>query len=205
MHTSIRDTSLAVTCNKCVIDCGFGQYCTQYTPSQLCRSGVDKTVMPSPQSITHNDNMININCLAPTGVEWRFVHKVSINCNIFGFENLYSSVLSGLASLLGAALMSPQRTEQYCAQTEYTVIYVLVLLPVCAELSVLGFLLLTSDSMGLVLFNQDATVELPLQNFGKLSKQDLKMKISDIRAGGMTNLSKAATTAASLFTTAGMF
>ena len=128
-----------------------------------------------------------------------------IHCNIFGFENLYSSLLSGLASFLCAALMSPQRTEQYCAQTEYTVIYVLVFMPVCAELSVLGFLLLTSDSMGLVLFNQDATVELPLQNFGKLSKQDLKTKISDIRAGGMTNLSKAATTAASLFATAGMF
>ena len=45
--------SLAVTCNKCVIDCGFGQYRTQYTPSRLRRSGVYRTVLPSPQSITH--------------------------------------------------------------------------------------------------------------------------------------------------------
>ena len=45
--------SLAVTCNKCVIDCAFGQYRTQYTPSRLRRSGVYSTVLPSPQSITH--------------------------------------------------------------------------------------------------------------------------------------------------------
>ena len=45
--------SLAVTCNKCVIDCGFGQYRTQCTPSRLRRSGVYRTVLPSLQSITH--------------------------------------------------------------------------------------------------------------------------------------------------------
>ena len=45
--------SLAVTCNKCVINCGFGQYHTQYTPAWLRRSGVYRTVLPSPQSITH--------------------------------------------------------------------------------------------------------------------------------------------------------
>ena len=38
--------SLAVTCNTCLIDCGFGQYCTQYTPSRLHRSGVYRTVLP---------------------------------------------------------------------------------------------------------------------------------------------------------------
>ena len=36
-----------MTCNKCVIDCGFGQYRTQYTPSRLRRSGVYRTVLPS--------------------------------------------------------------------------------------------------------------------------------------------------------------
>ena len=45
--------SLAVTCHKCAIDCGFAQYRTQYTPSRLRRSGVHRTVLPSPQSITH--------------------------------------------------------------------------------------------------------------------------------------------------------
>ena len=46
--------SLAVTCNECVIDCGFGQYrTTQYTPSRLCCLGVYRTVLPSPQSTTH--------------------------------------------------------------------------------------------------------------------------------------------------------
>ena len=45
--------SLAVTCSKCVIDCGFRKYRTQYTPSRLCRLGVYSTVLPSPQSITH--------------------------------------------------------------------------------------------------------------------------------------------------------
>ena len=37
----------------------------------------------------------------------------------FGFENFYSSLLSGSASFLCAALMSPQRTKQYCPQIEY--------------------------------------------------------------------------------------
>ena len=43
--------SLAMTCNTCIIDCDFGQYHTQYTPSRLHHSGVYKTVLPSPQSI----------------------------------------------------------------------------------------------------------------------------------------------------------
>ena len=41
----------------------------------------------------------------------------------FGFENFYSSLLSGLASFLCAALMSPQRTKQYCPQIEYIYIH----------------------------------------------------------------------------------
>ena len=41
------------TCYKCVIDCHFGQYRTQYTTSRLRRSGVYKTVLPSPQSIAN--------------------------------------------------------------------------------------------------------------------------------------------------------
>ena len=45
--------SLAVTRNKCVIDCGFGQYRTQYIPSRLRRSGVYRTALSSLQSITH--------------------------------------------------------------------------------------------------------------------------------------------------------
>ena len=36
----------------------------------------------------------------------------------FGFENFCSSLLSGSVSFLCAALMSPQRTEQYCPQIE---------------------------------------------------------------------------------------
>ena len=52
--------SLAVTCNKCVIDCGFGKYRTQYTPSRLCRLSVYRTVLPSPQSITHKYKHIYI-------------------------------------------------------------------------------------------------------------------------------------------------
>ena len=36
-----------------------------------------------------------------------------------GFENSYSPLLSGLASLLCATLMSPQRRKQYCPQIEY--------------------------------------------------------------------------------------
>ena len=43
----------------------------------------------------------------------------------FGFENFYSSLLSGSASFLCAALMSPQRTKQYCPQIEYIYIYIL--------------------------------------------------------------------------------
>ena len=37
----------------------------------------------------------------------------------FGFENLYSSLLSGSASFLCVVLMSPQRTKQYSVQIEY--------------------------------------------------------------------------------------
>ena len=42
----------------------------------------------------------------------------------FGFENFYSSLLSGLASFLCAALISPQRTQQYCPQIEYIYTYI---------------------------------------------------------------------------------
>ena len=35
------------------------------------------------------------------------------------YMNFYSSLLSGSASFLCAALMSPQRTKQYCPQIEY--------------------------------------------------------------------------------------
>ena len=44
--------NLAMICNKC-IDCGFEQYRTQYTSSRLRLSVVYRTVLPSPQSITH--------------------------------------------------------------------------------------------------------------------------------------------------------
>ena len=37
----------------------------------------------------------------------------------FGFENSYSSLLSGSASFLCAALTSPLRARQFCPQTEY--------------------------------------------------------------------------------------
>ena len=37
----------------------------------------------------------------------------------FGFENFYSSSLSGSASFLCAVLMSPQRTKQYWPQMEF--------------------------------------------------------------------------------------
>ena len=36
----------------------------------------------------------------------------------FGFENFFSSLLSGSALFLCAALMSPQKTKQYCPQIE---------------------------------------------------------------------------------------
>ena len=37
----------------------------------------------------------------------------------FRFGNFYSSLLSGSASFLDAALRSPQRTKLYCLQIEY--------------------------------------------------------------------------------------
>ena len=46
----VHPASLAVTCNKCVVDRNLGQY---RTPSGLCRSGVYQTVLSSPQSVTH--------------------------------------------------------------------------------------------------------------------------------------------------------
>ena len=43
----------------------------------------------------------------------------------FGFENFYSSLLSGSASFHCAAMMNPQRMKQYCPQIEY--IYIMSL------------------------------------------------------------------------------
>ena len=44
----------------------------------------------------------------------------------FGFENFYSSLLSGPALFLCAALMSPQRKKQYCPQIEYQIVYIVM-------------------------------------------------------------------------------
>ena len=72
------EASLAVTCNKCVIDCGFGQYGTQYTPSRLRRSGVYRTVLPSPQSTTHN---YTLNCVVLyTGLLCCVIHWTTVLC-----------------------------------------------------------------------------------------------------------------------------
>ena len=60
-------------------------------------------------------------CIVHWSLVYQFEHsgKVRRAWFKFGFENFYSSLLSGSASFLCAALMSPQRTKQYCPQIEY--------------------------------------------------------------------------------------
>ena len=60
-------------------------------------------------------------CIVHCSLVYQFEHsgKVRRAWFKFGFENFYSSLLSGSASFLCAALMSPQRTKQYCPQIEY--------------------------------------------------------------------------------------
>ena len=60
-------------------------------------------------------------CIVHCSLVYQFEHsgKVRRAWLKFGFENFYSSLLSGSASFLCAALMSPQRTKQYCPQIEH--------------------------------------------------------------------------------------
>ena len=60
-------------------------------------------------------------CIVHCSLVYQFEHsgKVRRAWFKFGFKNFYSSLLSGSASFLCAALMSPQRTKQYCPQIEY--------------------------------------------------------------------------------------
>ena len=69
-------------------------------------------------------------CIVHCSLVYQFEHsgKVRRAWFKFGFENFYSSLLSGSASFLCAALMSPQRTKQYCPQIEYIYIYIYILL-----------------------------------------------------------------------------
>ena len=65
-------------------------------------------------------------CIVHCSLVYQFEHsdKVRRAWFKFGFENFDSSLLSGSASFLCAALMSPQRTKQYCPQIEYIYIYI---------------------------------------------------------------------------------
>ena len=65
-------------------------------------------------------------CIVHCSLVYQFEHsgKVRRAWFKFGFKNFYSSLLSGSASFLCAALMSPQRTKQYCPQIEYIYIYI---------------------------------------------------------------------------------
>ena len=67
-------------------------------------------------------------CIVHCSLVYQFEHsgKVRRAWFKFGFENFYSSLLSGSASFLCAALMSPQRTKQYCPQIEYIYIYIYI-------------------------------------------------------------------------------
>ena len=67
-------------------------------------------------------------CIVHCSLVYQFEHsgKVQRAWFKFGFENFYSSLLSGSASFLCAALMSPQRTKQYCPQIEYIIIYIYI-------------------------------------------------------------------------------
>ena len=60
-------------------------------------------------------------CIVHCSLVYQFEHSGKVRLAWFkiGFENFYSSLLSGSASFLCAALMSPQRTKQYCPQIEY--------------------------------------------------------------------------------------
>ena len=67
-------------------------------------------------------------CIVHCSLVYQFEHsgKVRRAWFKFGFENFYSSLLSGSASFLCAALMSPQRTKQYCPQIEYIYIFIFI-------------------------------------------------------------------------------
>ena len=67
-------------------------------------------------------------CIVHCSLVYQFEHsgKVRRAWFKFGFENFYSSLLSGSASFLCAALMSPPRTKQYCPQIEYIYIYIYI-------------------------------------------------------------------------------
>ena len=64
----------------------------------------------------------------------------------FSFENFYFSLLSGSDSLLCAALMSPQRTKQYCPQIEYKILYIYTSCMHSIESSVYACVFLTSPT-----------------------------------------------------------
>ena len=68
-------------------------------------------------------------CIVHCSLVYQFEHsgKVRRAWFKFGFKNFYSSLLSGSASFLCAALMSPQRTKQYCPQIEYILLSVNVM------------------------------------------------------------------------------
>ena len=72
-------------------------------------------------------------CIVHCSLVYQFEHsgKVRRAWFKFGFENFYSSLLSGSASFLCAALMSPQRTKQYCPQIEYIYVYIFRSLTSC--------------------------------------------------------------------------
>ena len=76
-------------------------------------------------------------CIVHCSLVYQFEHsgKVRRAWFKFGFENFYSSLLSGSASFLCAALMSPQRTKQYCPQIEY-ILYIYNLIFSCATVVV---------------------------------------------------------------------
>ena len=82
-------------------------------------------------------------CIVHCSLVYQFEHsgKVRRAWFKFGFENFYSSLLSGSASFLCAALMSPQRTKQYCPQIEYIYIYIIYTVVVVVVLLLLLLLL----------------------------------------------------------------
>ena len=74
-------------------------------------------------------------CIVHCSLVYQFEHsgKVRRAWFKFGFKNFYSSLLSGSASFLCAALTSPQRTKQYCPQIEYIYIYIYTCVPTNAQ------------------------------------------------------------------------
>ena len=92
----------------------FGLHCM---PPGCTHSGLYFAIEPSSPAVL---DCIHIYIYMNCSLVYQFEHsgKVRRAWFKFGFENFYSSLLSGSASFLCAALMSPQRTKQYCPQSE---------------------------------------------------------------------------------------